>query len=148
MPESLVVVVVVVVDDDDNDDVVAAAADAAILVVMGDAFERYDNVMIINAIFCYQRYFCITVSIIMTRLSFYCFTIIPSSSSFFLCSNSRGGDVTVYVCDKPTELAHSFLFCACIYLVFMALSTVLHSTNSPDNSPFSHSVLPVLFLSY
>ena len=84
MPESLVVVVVVVVDDDDdNDDVVAAAADAAILVVMGDAFERYDNVMIINAIFCYQRYLCIIVSIIMTRLSFYCFTIIPSSSSFF-----------------------------------------------------------------
>ena len=42
---------------------------------------------------------------------------------------------------KPTELAHSFLFC-------MALSTVFHSINSPDNSPLSHSVLPVLFLPY
>ena len=30
--------------------------------------------------------------------------------------------------------------------VFMALLTVLHSINSPDNSPFSHSVLPVLFV--
>ena len=32
--------------------------------------------------------------------------------------------------------------------VFMALSTVLYSINSPDNSPFSHSVLVVLALPY
>ena len=32
--------------------------------------------------------------------------------------------------------------------VFMALSSVFHSINSPDNSPLSHSVLPVLFLPY
>ena len=31
-------------------------------------------------------------------------------------------------------------FCCC---VFKALSTVFHSINSPDNSPFSDSVLPV-----
>ena len=30
--------------------------------------------------------------------------------------------------------------------VFMALSTVFHSVNSPENSPVSHSVLPVLSL--
>ena len=30
--------------------------------------------------------------------------------------------------------------------VFMTLSTVFHSINSPDNSPFSHSVLVVLVL--
>ena len=30
--------------------------------------------------------------------------------------------------------------------VFMALSTVFHSINSPDNSPFADSVLPVLSL--
>ena len=30
-------------------------------------------------------------------------------------SSSRGGDVTVYVWHKPTELAHSFLFCSCVY---------------------------------
>ena len=32
--------------------------------------------------------------------------------------------------------------------VFMALSTVFHSMNYPDNSPFSHSVLPVFSLPY
>ena len=32
--------------------------------------------------------------------------------------------------------------------VFMALSTVFQSVNSPDNSPLSHSVLLVLFLPY
>ena len=32
--------------------------------------------------------------------------------------------------------------------VFMARSTVFHSINSPDNSPFSDSVLPVLSLPY
>ena len=30
----------------------------------------------------------------------------------------------------------------------MALLTVFHSINSPENSPFSHSVLPVLLLPY
>ena len=29
--------------------------------------------------------------------------------------------------------------------VFRALSTLFHSINSPNNSPLSHSVLPVLF---
>ena len=32
--------------------------------------------------------------------------------------------------------------------IFMALSTVFHSTNSPDNSPFSHSVLVALAVPY
>ena len=32
--------------------------------------------------------------------------------------------------------------------VFMVLSTVFHSINSPDNSPFFHSVLVVLALPY
>ena len=32
--------------------------------------------------------------------------------------------------------------------VFMTLSTVFHSMNSPNNSPLSHSVLPVLCLPY
>ena len=44
---------------------------------------------------------------------------------------------------KPAELVHTFVFCSC---VFMALSTVFHSINSPDNSLLSHSVLWVLFL--
>ena len=62
-------------------------------------------------------------------------------------SPSCGGDVTVYAKDIPTELAHSFLPFYSVLVsisVFVALSTVFRSINSPDNSPFSHSVLLVL----
>ena len=45
---------------------------------------------------------------------------------------------------KPTELAHTFYSVLVSVSVFMALSTVFHSINSPDNSPLSHSVLLVL----
>ena len=34
------------------------------------------------------------------------------------------------------------------FSVFMAISTVFHSINSPDGSPFSHSVVVVLALPY
>ena len=62
-------------------------------------------------------------------------------------SSSRGGDVTAYVYGinqpiLPTPF-HSVLVSIS---VFMALSTVFHSINSPDNSLLSHSVLPVLSL--
>ena len=67
-------------------------------------------------------------------------------------SHSHGGDVAVSVSHKPTELTHTFFFSSSFVLVFvsvyMALSTVFHSISSPDNSPFSNSVLPVLFLPY
>ena len=61
-------------------------------------------------------------------------------------SPSYGGDVTVYFTDinqpsLPTPFYSVLVFAA----VFMALSTVLHSINSPDNSLLSHSVLLVLF---
>ena len=64
-------------------------------------------------------------------------------------SPSRGGDVAVYVFDVnqpslPTPI-HSVLVSIS---VLMALSTVFHSINSPDNSLLSHSRLPVLFLPY
>ena len=52
---------------------------------------------------------------------------------------------------NPTELAHSFFlfFCSRVcFCLYMALSTVFHSINSTNNSPFSHSVLPVLSLPY
>ena len=60
---------------------------------------------------------------------------------------SLGGDVAVYVFDinqpsLPTPF-HSVLLSVS---VFVALSSVFHSINSPDNSPFSCSVLLVLFL--
>ena len=84
---------------------------------------------------------------------------VQSKSTYFIVptgSLSRGGDVAVYVFNvfcllclrhKPTELAHSFFYSVLVSVsVFMALSTIFHSINSPDNSPLSHSVLPVLFL--
>ena len=64
-------------------------------------------------------------------------------------SPSRGGDVTVYVSDisQPSLPIPFYSLLVSIY-VFMALSTVFHSRNSLYRSPFSHSVLPVLFLPY
>ena len=47
---------------------------------------------------------------------------------------------------KPTEHAHSFYSALVSVSVFMALSTVFHFINSPDNSPLSHRVLLALFL--
>ena len=46
---------------------------------------------------------------------------------------------------KPTELAHSSLFCCRVCFCLVTLSTVFNSMNSPDNSPLSHSDLLVLF---
>ena len=68
---------------------------------------------------------------------------------FLMGSFSRGWDVAVYVWHKPTELAHSFFYSVLVSIsVYMAFSVVFHSITSPDNSPFSHSVLPVLSLPY
>ena len=61
-----------------------------------------------------------------------------------LGSRSRGRDVTVYVKDinQPSLLTpfHSVLVSVS---VFITLSTLFHSMNSLDNSPFSHTILPV-----
>ena len=83
-------------------------------------------------------------------MSLFFFIVLPLLLFWSPCvgSLSRGGDVTVYVWHKPTELAHSFLFCSCVYVWVMALLTVFHSITSLDNSPFSDSVLPVLSLPY
>ena len=62
-------------------------------------------------------------------------------------SPSRGGDVAVYVFDiKQPSLPTPVYFVLVSISVLMALSTVFHSINSRDNSPLSHSVLPVSFL--
>ena len=67
-------------------------------------------------------------------------------------SPSRGGDVTVYVPDiNQLSLPPPPFFFGSVPVsasVFIALSTVFHSVNSPDNSLLSHSVLLVLFLPY
>ena len=64
----------------------------------------------------------------------------------FPSSPSRGGDVAVYVfgVNQPS-LPFPFYSVLVSVSVFMALSTVFHSINSPDNSPLSRSLLPLLF---
>ena len=63
-------------------------------------------------------------------------------------SLSRGGVVAVYVLDI-TQPSCPLLFSVLVSVsVFMTLSTVFHSINSPNNSPLSHSALSVLFLPY
>ena len=62
-------------------------------------------------------------------------------------SPSRGADVTVYVFDiNQPSLPTPFYSILVSISVFLVLSTVFHSINSPDDSPLSHSVLAVLFL--
>ena len=65
-------------------------------------------------------------------------------------SPSRGGDVAVYVFDiNQPNLPTPFFFSVLVSVsVIMAISTVLFSINSPDNSPLSDSVLPGLLLPY
>ena len=65
-------------------------------------------------------------------------------------SPSRGGDVAVDVFDRNQPSLPTFCCCSVLVSisVFVALSTVFHSINYPDKSPFSHSVLPVLSLPY
>ena len=59
-------------------------------------------------------------------------------------SPSRVGDVDINQPSLPTP----FYFVLVSVSVCMACSTVFHSINSHDNSPFSDSVLPVLSLPY
>ena len=63
---------------------------------------------------------------------------------------SRGRDVTIYVFNtNQPSLLTLFVYSVLVsFSVFVALSTVFHSINSPDTSPLSHSVLPTLFLPY
>ena len=64
-------------------------------------------------------------------------------------SPSRGGDDMVYVCDlNQLSLTSSFYSVLVSFFVFMALSTVFYSINSPYNTLLSQSVLPVLSLPY
>ena len=49
---------------------------------------------------------------------------------------------------KLTKFAHSFLFCSCVYFCRYGPFNYISFHNPPDNSPLSHSVLPVLPLPY
>ena len=60
---------------------------------------------------------------------------------------SCGGDVVVYSFDiNQPSLPTPFYPVLVSISVSMALFAVIDSINSPDNSPLSHSVLPVFFL--
>ena len=64
-------------------------------------------------------------------------------------SPSHGGDVAAYVFTvSQPSLPTPFYSVLVAVSVFMAASTVFHSTNSPDKSALSGSVLPVSFLPY
>ena len=64
-------------------------------------------------------------------------------------SPSRGRDAAVYGFNiNQPSLSTPFYSGLVSISVFMALSTVFHSVNSPDNAPLSHSVLLVLLLPY
>ena len=71
------------------------------------------------------------------------------SSSVPAGSPSHSGDVAVYVFDiNQPSLLTPFYSVLVTVSVFMVLSTVFHSINSPDNSPLPYSVLLILILPY
>ena len=64
-------------------------------------------------------------------------------------SPSHGGDIALYLLDiNKLSLPTPFYSVLVSVSVFIALSTVFHSNNPPNNSLLSHSVLAVLFLPY
>ena len=68
---------------------------------------------------------------------------------FILFMSFSGEDATVYVCDTNQPIFPTPFYSVLLSIfVFMALSTVSLSINSPNHSPFSHSVLPVLSVPY
>ena len=66
--------------------------------------------------------------------------MVPASSS------SHGRDVAVYVFDIIQPSLPTPYYSVLVSII--ALSTVFHFIDSPDNSPLSHFVLPVLILPY
>ena len=69
--------------------------------------------------------------------------------SFPAGSPSRGGDVAVYVLDINQPNSPTCFYSLRVPIsVFIALSTVFHSINSPDNCLLPQRVLLALFLPY
>ena len=79
---------------------------------------------------------------------------VQSVSVSYSFSRSRGFTFTWWGCcglcfwHKPTELARSFLFCSYVCFYLYGPFSCISFHNSPDSSPLSHSVLPVLVLPY
>ena len=74
-----------------------------------------------------------------------------SSSRLFALAKKKGN--CVFDLQKAirsvvfSTLYSSFFFCSCVYFCLYSPFNCISFHNSPDNSPFSHSVLPVLSLS-
>ena len=82
-------------------------------------------------------YWCLSTLFLTVLVYLYLYSLsVPAGS------RSRGGAVA-----QPS-LPTPFYSVLVSFSVFMALSTVFRSINSPDNSLLSHSELPVLFLPY
>ena len=88
---------------------------------------------------------------VLLLAAFTCFVVVVTVVVYLFCITCpRGLILTWWGCYrlclryKPTELAHSFYSALLSVSVFMALSTVFHSMNSPDNPLLSLSVLLVL----
>ena len=76
-------------------------------------------------------------------------TLFPTTVEVPTGFPSRGGDVAVFIFDiNQPSLPTPFHPDLVSVFVLMALLTVFHSINSPDNALLSHSVFPVLFLPY
>ena len=84
---------------------------------------------------------------ILIRHNLFCFDkAVAHTSAVPAGSLSRGGDVALYVFDINQPSLPTSIYSVLVSIsVFMALSTVFHSMNSPDNSPLSQSVLPYRF---
>ena len=89
---------------------------------------------------CIMSVLVFTFCVIMSVLELPYVLLVPAGSP-----SRAGGVVGFFQRHKPTELTHSFLFCCCVCFYLLTLLTVFHRRNFPDNSPHSHSALPVYF---
>ena len=89
--------------------------------------------------------YCIALCIVLHRVLYSIVCCIASWSP--RAHLARGGDAAVYVFDlNQRSLSTPFYSVLVSISSCMALLTAFHSLNSPNNSPISRSVLPVLFL--
>ena len=95
-----------------------------------------------------------TVSTVSSKLVI---LLLPNLVQWYIITRQRpcrltysGGDVAVYVLDIDQSSLPTPSQCSVLVSisVFLALLSVYHSLNFPNNNLLSHSVLPVLFLPY
>ena len=137
-----------------------------------DSLERTLHVVVFSAfsfflsfffvVFCFVLFFCLCICVFVNKSNISTCGVyedtIPlwhvghrhiTESGVPKDSRWHGANVAVFISDiNQPSLPTSFRSFLASVSVFLALSTVFHSINSPTNSPLSHSVLPVLFLPY